>query len=1017
MKKRSAGFQFSFLLIILLACNNGTYGQPEKLFFQNYTIANGLCNNYINSIIQDSRGFIWIATSEGLSRFDGATFKNFFASKDSTRSFPLNSIANLVEYKPGHLLFSSGGKLWCLNTISNSFYKPAIALADRLIIQFEQMPDKSLLFSCTDTAFVCNNNLGITKKIPSPFISTPFPALKAYCITEDTLLFSNNREFFFYSIRSGHFTSFTPDTRFAETQKITDFVTYDIKRGSLYFSNFWLGLLQYDMNGRVIHRYTTQETAGKNLSSDVVRATLNINDSILYIGTADGINILNKRTGMIRRFLHQLTKDNSPAGNVILCFYKDSDGNVWTGTTEGLSRINNTNSIIKTIELPNGPQINAECYRINEGNNDFLYASLYGLGTYRINKTNNTISPIDNTAVRLAWTNMLSEHLLYIGGGGQKKLVVYDISKQKMLPVSFLDPYYGNAELVTLIYKDSHGDEWFSFNQGGGLVRKPAGTDIIEHYSRMSPSPAFSAGYFVNATGDKEGNSWFSVNKSHLLVKWNYLKKEFKEISLDTVPGTKGSMMSGAACIYSGKTDTVWAGYEALGLAAYDVVQHKAIFLTIEDGLPTNYIYSIVGDNKKRLWMGTPKGLVCYLPGEKKFITFKKENGLPADKFTSSAIYFDKATNELWLNGDNLLLRVNPDELLAQNKKTISIYLDEAIMNGKSLAPSFVYSLKHAENNFQFQFTAADMISGKELEFAYQLKGADAGWIYSGDKRSAIYSSLNPGEYTFKVRAKRKGDTEWTEMKDPFHFNIATPWWQTWWFKTGMGLLGIVIVAAAIRFYYTRRLEKQKAILEKQQAVEKERTRIATDMHDDFGASLSRIKFLSEKMQLQKNDTEKVNEDLGKISAYSDEMAEKMGEIVWALNQRYDSSGDLVSFCRSYASEYLEDKNIKLYFESNETADIKINGEIRRNIFIVIKESLHNVVKHAKATEVHININCDKELQLMIRDNGKGYDPATVRPFANGIENMKKRVEETGGSFSIENDNGTKINIQVAFAP
>ena len=166
-------------------------------------------------------------------------------------------------------------------------------------------------------------------------------------------------------------------------------------------------------------------------------------------------------------------------------------------------------------------------------------------------------------------------------------------------------------------------------------------------------------------------------------------------------------------------------------------------------------------------------------------------------------------------------------------------------------------------------------------------------------------------------------------------------------------------------------------------------------------------------MQLEKESPEKTHQDLGKISAFSDEMAEKMGEIVWALNQRYDSSGDLISFCRSYASEYLGDKNIKLHFESSESAEIKLKGEIRRNIFLVVKESLHNIIKHAKASEVFIRINIDKELHVVIEDNGKGFDASRIRPFADGIENMKKRIEEIGGRYSVDGTNGTKIEIHV----
>ncbi|HEY6505318.1 MAG TPA: two-component regulator propeller domain-containing protein [Chitinophagaceae bacterium] len=990
-------------------------GQSPKLFFQNYTTANGLCNNNIYSITQDSRGFIWIGTREGLSRFDGADFKNFFAGRDSSLSFPSNTIGSIIEYKPGHLAFSSGGRLWCMNTITGSFYQPVTPLAKKMILSLEQLPDKSLLFSSYDTIFITNSSLVITKKIVPGFSTGTYGAIKASFVTDDTLLLADGRNFALYSIRSGSIKRFTPDTRFSETEKITQFQGYDKKQHSLYFSNFWHGLLQYNFDGKTMRHFGAGSPDGKRLSSNQLLSLAEINDSILYIGTAIGLNILNKNTGAIEHIFHQADKESSPAGNAIFCFYKDREGNIWTGTTQGLSRINNINRIIKTIELPGTNTAQpAECYKIISGNDNDLYASIYGLGTYHISKINNSAGVIDNKVVPLAWGSMLSNNTLYIGGGGgQKKLAAYDIAKQKMFPVTFLDSYYGNADLVTLLYKDSHGDEWFSFNQGGGIARKPAGTNAIEHYSRGSTVPAFSFGYLTNATEDRQGNSWFSVNKSYFLLKWDDTKKTFSEFSIDTVTGIERPMPANIFYIWSGLSDTLWISYEGLGVAAYDVARKRARLLTIEDGLPTNYINSIVTDNKKRLWMGTLKGLVCYLPGEHKFLTFKKENGLPADKFSSSAIYFDKAGNELWISSDNLLLHMNPDELLAQNKKAIGIYVDEINMNGRKIDITLAPALKHDENNFQFQFTAADMVGGKELEFAYQLKGADPGWIYSGSKRSAIYSSLNPGQYSFRVRAKRKGDTEWTEIKEPFSFTIATPWWQTWGFRLTMVCAFIALVILVVRSYFKRRLEKQKASLEKQWAVDKERTRIATDMHDDFGASLSRIKFLSEKLQLQNQEGQKTNEDLGKISAYSDEMAEKMGEIVWALNQRYDSSGDLVSFCRSYASEYLEDKNIKLHFESSDTADIKINGEIRRNIFLVIKESLHNVVKHAHATEVKIHIHCDKELRVLIHDNGKGFDPSSVRPFANGIENMKKRIQETGGHITIKNAEGTMIIINI----
>jgi signal transduction histidine kinase len=184
-------------------------------------------------------------------------------------------------------------------------------------------------------------------------------------------------------------------------------------------------------------------------------------------------------------------------------------------------------------------------------------------------------------------------------------------------------------------------------------------------------------------------------------------------------------------------------------------------------------------------------------------------------------------------------------------------------------------------------------------------------------------------------------------------------------------------------------------------------------MHDDFGASLSRIKFISEKIQVLNRTDEYLKNDLAKISLYSDEMSEKMNEIVWALNQRYDSLEDLISFSRAYAADYLQDKNVTLIFQAEQITDKKIHGEVRRNIFMVIKEALHNVIKHAEASTVTITFKEQEQLLVSIIDNGKGIDLDHIRPFANGMDNMKKRMESIEGRVQIVKNGGTVIILQV----
>jgi signal transduction histidine kinase len=215
-------------------------------------------------------------------------------------------------------------------------------------------------------------------------------------------------------------------------------------------------------------------------------------------------------------------------------------------------------------------------------------------------------------------------------------------------------------------------------------------------------------------------------------------------------------------------------------------------------------------------------------------------------------------------------------------------------------------------------------------------------------------------------------------------------------------------------FYYDRKLEKQKIILEKQQLVEQERTRIATDMHDDLGAGLSRIKFLSETVNIKSQQEKTIKEDIIKIKEYSDEMISKMGEIVWALNEKNDSVKDLLAYTRAYAAEYLLQNEIKSKIITPEIIpDLFVSGEFRRNIYLTVKEALHNVVKHAHATEVIINIQISQLLTIVLHDNGIGFDAENIRPFSNGLTNMKKRIKDINGELGIKKESGTELKVIV----
>ena len=429
------------------------------------------------------------------------------------------------------------------------------------------------------------------------------------------------------------------------------------------------------------------------------------------------------------------------------------------------------------------------------------------------------------------------------------------------------------------------------------------------------------------------------------------------------------------------------------------------------NGLSSNFIYTMLKQNDHELMVSTATGLAMIkIIGKDTVVEQVSARNNYFAPFEN--LVLDK-NNIIWCRGFNGQLFEYQENISDTAEYRPVADLRSITVNGKLIDHLNIHDFSFRENNFLFTAIAPSFIDNRNIRFTFLLSSNTGDFDQRGTKADFEINNLSPGDYRLNVTVSYPGKI-YPDAVVTYSFSISKPFWKTWWFILLLALVGIVAVILLVRSFYQRQLKKQKNVLEKKQAVEKERTRIATDMHDDFGANLSRIKFLSEKMQLNKQNDVTLNTDLHKISRYSDEMSEKMGEIVWALNQRYDSLEDLISFSRSYASEYLDDKNISLDFVATNYNDQNIHGELRRNIFLIIKEALHNIVKHAAATSVRISFEeKNRELIVIIQDNGKGFEAANIRPFANGLENMKKRMQTIGGAIAIEGSNGTNITITV----
>jgi two-component sensor histidine kinase len=420
-------------------------------------------------------------------------------------------------------------------------------------------------------------------------------------------------------------------------------------------------------------------------------------------------------------------------------------------------------------------------------------------------------------------------------------------------------------------------------------------------------------------------------------------------------------------------------------------------------------------DNK--FWVFGEKGLFSFDKKNNLGRTYTVEDGLPANEFSPSAFVFD-ADQRCIAGTLNGLVSFFPDQLqdsvYPPRSQLTGIYINDDLFTSAPESDEIKkLNLSFRENTFSFDFSAVAFQHVANCSFEYKLDEYDETWIKSGVAPYTRYSRIPPGDYIFNLRV-----IDASGRISPFiktlEIRIAKAFWQTTIFK--IAVLTFILFAGwlFIKWYFNYKTRKQKLEFEKQQAIERERTRIATDMHDDLGAGLSRIKFLSQSLSNKDTNDKNIKSALEKITGYSDEMTEKMGEIVWSLNEKNDTLADLIAYSRSYAIEYLASHDIVC--KANTPLGLPetfIAGEIRGNIFLSVKECLHNIVKHASASYVIFSVELGNMIKITIHDNGKGIDWNNQRAFSNGIQNIQRRMKDVKGEVKFSNEQGTKVVLTI----
>jgi signal transduction histidine kinase len=314
------------------------------------------------------------------------------------------------------------------------------------------------------------------------------------------------------------------------------------------------------------------------------------------------------------------------------------------------------------------------------------------------------------------------------------------------------------------------------------------------------------------------------------------------------------------------------------------------------------------------------------------------------------------------------------------------------------------------------EFAALSFTSPRNVQFRFRLEGLETEWVEAGGRRIADYSHLPPGTYRFQASASDQAGN-WSDPGATIEFELPPLWWQTGWFRALMLGALLATVAGVARYAEMRKMKSQVERAEQERAVEHERARIAKDIHDDLGASLTEITMLSELAQTGDVSQQEFQTDMRRIAARTRHLTQSLDATVWAVNPRNDSLESLVSYTCGHAEDFLRSAGIRCRLEvPPELRKQDVAAPVRHNVFLIVKEALHNVVKHSEATEVALRIMGNPGVLILeLEDNGKGFGQEAdgagpgeraPRRWGNGLANMRKRADAIGAKFELRSEPG-----------
>ncbi|UZR98772.1 ligand-binding sensor domain-containing protein [Chondrinema litorale] len=1033
--------EFSLIIctfICIFFTSYSVFSQEDKLYFKQYDTKQGLSNNTIRRILKDSRGFLWIATIEGLNRFNGYEFEVFMPENEDSTTISNKMVSSLAEDSKGRIWLGTNNGLNCYNPETNQFTQYLHHVEDSTGLSHPMVT----FVTATSDGYIwaATNGGGLNRLNPE---------------TGEFQVFKHN-ESDSLNISQDYLLCLKEDNK-----------------GNLWIGQAGNGLSKFDRKtGKFINYYFSQPDKDMAFKANVIRDIYIDDAGKIWLASYYGLHKFNPETKTHQYFVNLNDVERQSSANSLHAIVSDGKNGMWLASYNGgLIHFNPQNNSFKNYTAEQTDGLTHEAFFDLYADENRLWLGSSGGGLFKLEYSDNPFHFLFPTAFSAAdnfpstpntWVEGLKGELIltYHNQG----LVAYDVEKQKSLKVAFLEKLNPLVEglAITSMCWDKEDNLWLGTRRNGLYKYQPK-TENLTHFEFDNNQSALTHHFIKYLLCDEQGRI-LAGTPSGLSI-YNPETASFESWGIEDESKIPNANIT---ALFEDSQNRIWVGTElGLHLLQLDKNSFQSFYFDGENqqSLNDNSILSIAEDQEQHVWVGTPQGLnridaklnVTRVVGENKLeselintiqidsdgilwlgtskgisrvevaqkqsnstieilqsINYSFDEQLENTTFSHSShlkssgkFVFRSTVFPIYFDPDSIQLNTFQPPLYITDfkifNKSVSSQANEDYdrlnQPEKSIAYTKSISISYKSKFIAFDFAALDFKNPKKISYAYRLLGFDEEWIYSDSRRYASYTNLSPSEYEFQVKATN-ADGVWLKNPVSLKVEVIPPYWQRWWF------IALVLTAIFALAYLIHRYRLQRAL-----ELERLRIKIASDLHDDIGATLTKISLYADLMG-SGADSGNRQQLIGKIAEMGRNALKSLSDIVWAIDARNDTLGNLINKIQDFALNLLESKNITASFKTEGVnPETFINAEKRQHLYLICKEAINNIAKHSEAQHVTVEFIKNKStFDLKIYDDGKGLHGAQRN--GNGLRNMEERAKNLGGKLQIHNENGLLLEVK-----